>query len=126
MRLIAQTGRGMPHIDLAACTERGIPVCATSGSAVAPSELTWALILAAARHVPREAAGIVRGDWQTTIGWELAGKTLGIYGYGSIGAVVARYGAAFGMRVVAAGREGSAARARADRCRGRRAGRALP
>jgi len=114
LRLIAQTGRGIPHIDLDACTEHGVAVSIGGGSPVAPAELTWALTLAARRHIPRETAAVRAGGWQTTIGSELAGTTLGIYGYGAIGALVARYGAAFGMRVVASGREGSLARAAAD------------
>jgi D-3-phosphoglycerate dehydrogenase len=89
-------------------------VCTGEGSAVAPAELTWALVLAAVRHVPREAAAIGAGRWQTAVGSDLDGKTIGIYGYGSIGALVARYASAFGMRVSAFGRSGSAARAAAD------------
>jgi D-3-phosphoglycerate dehydrogenase len=113
LRLIAQTGRGIPHIDLDACTERGVAVCVGNGSPVAPAELTWGLVLAARRHIPLETAAVRAGRWQTTIGSELAGSTLGIYGYGSIGALVACYGSAFGMRVIATGREGSLARAAA-------------
>ena len=114
LRLIAQTGRGIPHIDLDSCTEHGVAVCVGGGSPIAPAELTWGLILASVRHIPRESSTVRSGGWQTTIGSELHGKTLGIYGYGGIGALVARYGRAFGMRVVASGREGSAARASAD------------
>ncbi len=114
LRLIAQTGRGMPHIDLGACTERGVAVSAGGGSPIAPAELTWGLILASARRIPREVASTGSGGWQTTLGWELAGKTLGIYGYGSIGALVAGYGRAFAMHVLVAGRQGSVDRAAAD------------
>jgi D-3-phosphoglycerate dehydrogenase len=114
LRLIAQTGRGMPHIDLGACTERGVAVSAGGGSPIAPAELTWGLILASARHIPREVASTRSAGWQTTLGWELAGKTLGIYGYGSIGALVAGYARAFGMHVLVAGRQGSVVRAAAD------------
>jgi len=114
LRLIAQTGRGIPHVDLDACTEHGIAVAVGDGSPVAPAELTWGLVLAARRHIPLETAAVRAGLWQTTVGSELAGATLGIYGYGSIGALVARYGRAFGMRVTATGREGSVARATAD------------
>ncbi len=115
LRLIAQTGRGVPHIDLAACTELGIAVSTGEGSPVAPAELTWALILAAARYIPAEVAATRIGQWQTSLGWELAGKTLGIYGFGSIGALVAGYGRAFGMRVLVTGRQGSLERAQAAR-----------
>jgi D-3-phosphoglycerate dehydrogenase / 2-oxoglutarate reductase len=111
LRLIAQTGRGTPHIDLGACTERGVAVSTGSGSPVAPAELTWGLILASARHIPGEVASTRSGGWQTTLGWELAGRTLGVYGYGSIGAIVAGYARAFGMRILVAGRQGSVDRA---------------
>jgi D-3-phosphoglycerate dehydrogenase len=114
LRLISQTARAGGHIDEAACTRLGIAIAQGAGSPVAPAELTWALVLAASRHVPLEAARLRAGRWQTTIGRALHGRTLGVYGYGRIGALVARYGRAFGMRVIAWGREGSAARARAD------------
>jgi D-3-phosphoglycerate dehydrogenase / 2-oxoglutarate reductase len=114
LRLIAQTGRGIPHIDVDACSERGVLVCTGEGSPVAPAELTWALVLAALRHIPREAAALAAGRWQTGLGSDLDGKTIGIYGYGSIGALVARYAQAFGMRVLASGRTRSAERAAAD------------
>ena len=114
LRLICQTGRGMPHIDLAACTERGIVVCNGGGSPYAPAELTLALMLASSRGLVEDAVALRAGAWQTTVGFELNGKTLGIVGYGAIGALVARYGHALGMNVVAWGREGSLTRAKAD------------
>jgi D-3-phosphoglycerate dehydrogenase len=114
LRLICHTGRGMPHIDLAACTERGIVVCNGGGSPYAPAELTLALILASSRGIVEDAVALRAGAWQTTVGVELNGKTLGIVGYGAIGALVARYGRALGMHVVAWGREGSLARTEAD------------
>jgi D-3-phosphoglycerate dehydrogenase len=114
LQLIAQTGRGIAHVDLDACTERGVLVCAGGGSPVATAELTFGLVLAALRHIPREAAALRAGRWQETTGTELHGKTLGVWGYGRIGALVARYGAAFGMSVLAWGREASRARAHAD------------
>ena len=114
LRLICQTGRGLPHIDLAECTRRGIVVCNGSGSPQAPAELTLALILAASRRIVEDAVALRNGVWQTTVGRELHGKTLGIVGYGSIGALVARYGVALGMSVLAWGREGSLSRAAAD------------
>jgi D-3-phosphoglycerate dehydrogenase len=80
----------------------------------ATAELTWGLIIAALRHIPREAAALKAGRWQSTLGTGLRGKTLGVYGYGRIGAVVAGYGKAFGMKVLVWGREGSLERARAD------------
>jgi D-3-phosphoglycerate dehydrogenase / 2-oxoglutarate reductase len=114
LRLIAQTGGGIQHIDVDACTARGVLVCAGGGSSVATAELTFGLVLAALRHLPEEAAGLRSGGWQTTLGTELHGTTLGIWGYGRIGALVARYGAAFGMHVLAWGREGSRERAATD------------
>ena len=113
LRLIAQTGRGTAHIDLDACAARGITVSTGSGSPVAPAELTFGLILSALRHIPRDSAALRGGLWQATLGSDLRGKMLGICGFGGIGSLVARYGAAFGMRVVVWGREGSLGRARA-------------
>lgn len=114
LKLIAQTGRGVAHIDVAACTRRGVTVTAGSGSPYATAELTWALVLAALRRVPQEAARLHRGQWQGALGTALRGRSLGIWGYGAIGAVVASYGRAFGMHVQVWGRDGSQARARAD------------
>ena len=109
LRLIAQTGRGTAHIDLEACASRGITVSTGSGSPVAPAELTFGLILAAMRHIPRDSAALRAGNWQGTLGSDLRGKTLGICGYGEIGGLVAGYGSAFGMNVLVWGREGSLA-----------------
>jgi D-3-phosphoglycerate dehydrogenase len=114
LKLISQTGKGTSHIDLAACTRHGIVVAAGTGSPYAPAELTWALVLAAMRRVPQEAARLRAGQWQTTLGTGLRGRTLGIWGYGKIGSLVASYGRAFAMRVLVWGRAGSLARARAD------------
>ncbi|MCR0983709.1 D-2-hydroxyacid dehydrogenase family protein [Roseomonas populi] len=115
LRLIAQTGRHTGHIAMEACTKQGVIVSTGgAGGPEATAELTWALILAALRHIPEEAARLREGGWQRTIGIGLKGKTLGIYAYGRIGAMVARVGAAFGMRVLCWGREGSQERARAD------------
>ena len=114
LQLISQTGKGTSHIDVGACTKRGIVVCAGTGSPNAPAELTFALILASMRQIPAEVIALREGKWQTTVGRILRGKTLGIFGYGKIGSLVAGFGKAFGMRVVAWGREGSLARAAAD------------
>ena len=106
-----------PHIDVAALTERGILLCSDmhpGRPSYATAELTWALVLAAMRHVPQEVAALTAGRWQSTMGQGLRGKTLGIFGYGRIGAVVAGYGKAFGMKVLAWGREGTIERAKAD------------
>ena len=114
LKIISQTGRGIPHIDLAACTRHGVAVAIGGGSPYAPAELTWALVMAAMRHLPQEIAAMKAGKWQTTLGTELHGRTLGIFGYGKIGSLVAGYGRAFGMKVLVWGREGSLERARAD------------
>lgn len=113
LKLISQTGKGITHIDAAACTHHHVLICAGTGSPVAPAELTWALIMAALRHIPQEVAHLRAGGWQTTVGSVLRGRTLGIFGYGKIGALVAGYGRAFGMKVLVWGREGSLARGRA-------------
>ncbi|MFL6203679.1 MAG: D-2-hydroxyacid dehydrogenase family protein [Thermoanaerobaculia bacterium] len=114
LRLISQTGKGTAHIDLAACARHGVVVTAGTGSPYAPAELTWALVLAALRHIPRETARLRAGHWQSTMGTGLRGRTLGIWGYGKIGTLVAGYGRAFGMDVRIWGREGSLSRARSD------------
>src|SRR6266480_2017614 len=80
----------------------------------AAAELTWALVLSALRHIPQQVAALKSGRWQTGVGSTLRGKTLGIYGYGRIGSVVAGYGRAFGMNVSVWAREASLARAQAD------------
>jgi D-3-phosphoglycerate dehydrogenase / 2-oxoglutarate reductase len=121
LRLISQLSV-YPHIDVAACTRRGVIVSSFMGGgrpSYATAELTWGLIIAAFRRIPQEMAALKAGKWQAhPIGIGLRGKTLGIYGYGRIGAVVAGYGKAFGMNVLAWGREGSLTRARADGCAG--------
>lgn len=81
----------MPHIDIEACTRRGVVVCAGTGSPYAPAELTLALILASTRNLVAETDALRSGAWQATIGRELHGRTLGIVGYGTIGALVATY-----------------------------------
>jgi D-3-phosphoglycerate dehydrogenase len=113
LRLISQTGRGIPHIDLDACMAHGVVVATGGGAPTAPAELTWALVLAGMRRLPQEIAALRAGRWQTTLGWGLRGRTLGILGYGQIGSLVAGYGRAFGMEVRVWGREGSRARAQA-------------
>ncbi|MGZ5473232.1 MAG: D-2-hydroxyacid dehydrogenase family protein [Thermoanaerobaculia bacterium] len=114
LKLIAQTGRGTAHIDMEACERRGIRVAVGTGSPVAPAELTWALVMAAMRHIPQETARLRAGLWQGHLGRALRGRTLGVWGYGKIGTLVAGYGRAFSMKVIVFGREGSLSRARAD------------
>jgi len=116
LRLISQRSV-YPHIDVDACTELGIVVCSNlhpGTPSYATAELTWGLILAAQRRIPQQVSSMRAGKWQSEIGNTLRGKTLGIFSYGRIGAVVAGYGRAFGMQVVAWGREPGRERARAD------------
>jgi len=116
LRLISQRSV-YPHIDIDACTRLGVVVCSDLHAATpsySTAELTWALVLAAARQLPQQVASLRAGNWQSGIGTTLRGKTLGIYGYGRIGQVVAGYGAAFGMDVLVWSRPDTQARARAD------------
>jgi phosphoglycerate dehydrogenase-like enzyme len=111
LRLIVTTGRANAAIDLAAAQRRGITVCGTESLASAPAELTWALILGLARHLPTEIDNMRAGRWQSTIGRGLAGRTLGVVGLGRVGSRVATVGAALGMNVVAWSRSLTADRA---------------
>jgi D-3-phosphoglycerate dehydrogenase / 2-oxoglutarate reductase len=115
LKLVSQNGH-VPHIDLAACTRHGVVVC--SGVGGRPSyctvELTWGLILSAMRNIPFESAALRAGRWQSTIGLGLRGRTLGIYGFGRLGSMVAQIGAAFGMKLLVWGRQGSLERAAAE------------
>jgi len=123
LKLIAQTGRVGAHIDVETCTRLGIAVADGVGSPVAPAELTWALIMAAMRRLPHYISTLKHGAWQQSglkaasmppnfgIGMALSGRTLGIWGFGKIGQLVAGYGKAFGMRVLVWGSEASRERA---------------
>ncbi len=116
LKLISQRSV-YPHIDIDACTRLGIIVSSSQHvdtPSYAAAELTWALVLAAMRQIPQQMAALRSGHWQIGVGHTLRGKTLGIYGYGRIGAVVAGYGKAFGMNVLVWAREPALARARAD------------
>jgi len=116
LRVISQVS-AYPHIDVDACTRRGVLVCSDTSSHVsyATAELTWGLVIAAFRRIPQEAASLRVGGWQTQpVGLGLYGKTLGIYGYGRLGKLVATYGRTFGMQVVVWGRESTLVKARAD------------
>ena len=116
LRLISQRSV-YPHIDIAACNRLGIIVSSNQHAGTpsyAAAELTWGLLLAAARQIPQQMAALKAGTWQIGVGSTLRGKTLGVFGYGRIGAEVAKYGRAFGMRVVAWSGADSLARARAD------------
>jgi D-3-phosphoglycerate dehydrogenase len=116
LRLISQRSV-YPHIDIDACTKRGIVVSSDmhpGQPSYATAELTWGLVLAAMRGIPQQMAALKAGRWQTMLGTGVRGRTLGILGYGRIGGAVAGYGKAFGMKVISWGRERSAERARAD------------
>ncbi|MFY3702378.1 D-2-hydroxyacid dehydrogenase family protein [Achromobacter dolens] len=116
LRLISQRSV-YPHIDVDACTAHGV-ILSSNQHAGTPSyaaaELTWGLVLAGMRRIPQAVQLLKQGTWQTGMGRTLRGHTLGIYGYGRIGAEVARYGAAFGMKVLVWAREASRQRARDD------------
>lgn len=116
LKLISQRSV-YPHIDVDACTRHGVIVSSNLHAdtpSYAAAELTWALVMAAARQLPQQMAALRRGNWQIGVGHTLRGKTLGIYGYGRIGRVVAGYGRAFGMDVLVWARPDSRERARAD------------
>ena len=116
LRLISQRSV-YPHIDVETCTRLGIVVSSfqhPDTPSFAAAELTWGLVLAASRRIPQQMAALQAGKWQMGVGTTLRGKTLGIYGYGRIGATVAGYGQAFGMRVIVWAREATRARALDD------------
>ena len=126
LKLISQTGRVGSHIDVETCTRMGIAVAEGVGSPVAPAELTWALIMAAMRRLPQYIGNLKHGAWQQSglksasmppnfgLGLVLKGRTLGVWGYGKIGQLVAGYGRAFGMDVLVWGSEGARAKAVED------------
>jgi D-3-phosphoglycerate dehydrogenase / 2-oxoglutarate reductase len=126
LKLISQTGKVGPHIDVQACTRLGIAVAEGVGSPVATAELTWALIMASMRRLPQYIGNLKHGAWQQSglksasmppnfgIGMVLAGKTLGIWGYGKVGRLVAGYGRSFGMSVQVWGSDHSRQAAVAD------------
>ena len=116
LKLISQRSV-YPHIDIDACTRLGVVVSSSQHlgtPSYAAAELTWGLVLAAMRQIPQQMAALQAGKWQVGVGSTLRGKTLGIYGYGRIGSVVAGYGRAFGMNVLVWARAAALARARAD------------
>lgn len=114
LRLISQTGKLAGHVDLAACTARGVLVAEGSGAGSATAEIAWALALASRRHLVSESNRLRQGQWQGHLGQQLCGQRLGVWSYGRIGRQVAGYGRAFGMKVWVWGREASTAAARAD------------
>jgi len=116
LKLISQRSV-YPHIDIDACTRHGVIVSSSQHPGTpsyATAELTWGLVLAAMRQIPQQMASLKAGHWQIGVGSGLREKILGIYGYGRIGAAVAGYGKAFGMKVLVWAREASLERARDD------------
>lgn len=101
LKLLVTTGHRNAAVDVAAAKARGITVCGTPSSANAAAELTWALIMAAARRLDAESRSFREGGWQRSLGRGLSGKTLGVVGLGRLGSLVARYGQAFEMKVIA-------------------------
>ena len=126
LKLIAQVGKAGPHIDIQACTDNGVAIAEGVGSPIAPAELTWTLIMAAMRRLPQYVSNLKHGAWQQSglkaasmppnfaLGTSLHGRTLGIWGYGRIGKLVANYGRAFGMHVMVWGSDTSRAQAVQD------------
>jgi len=126
LKLISQTGKVGAHVDVQACTKLGIAVAEGVGSPTAPAELTWALIMASMRRLPQYIGNLKHGAWQQSglksasmppnfgLGLVLKGRTLGIWGYGKIGQLVAGYGQAFGMQVVVWGSESARGKAVLD------------
>src|SRR5215469_13841379 len=115
LKLISQRSV-FPHIDVGDCTRLGIVVSSSQHAGTpsyATAEFTWGLVLAAMRQIPQQVESLKAGRWQMAVGHSVRGKTLGIYGWGRIGTVVAGYGKAFGMNVLVWAREGSRERARA-------------
>ena len=116
LKLISQRSV-YPHIDIDACTQLGVIVSSSQHPGTpsyATAELAWGLVLAAMRQIPQQMASLKAGHWQAGVGTTLRDKTLGIYGYGRIGAVVAGYGRAFGMSILVWAREATLEKARAD------------
>ena len=126
LKLIVQTGKVGTHVDVDACTDRGVAVADGIGSPIAPAEMTWALIMAAMRRLPQYIATLKHGGWQQSglkttamppnfgLGMTLRGRNLGIWGYGKVGQLVAGYGRAFGMNVIVWGSDESRQQARSD------------
>lgn len=116
LKLISQRSV-YPHVDVEACTRHGVLLSSNTtatGHSVAAAELTWALILACARQITAQNASLKAGNWQMGVGQTIAGRTLGLYGYGKIAKAVANYARAFGVNVVWWGSEEGRAKAQAD------------
>jgi len=113
LKLIVQTAKIGPHVDVKECKARGVTVCDSTGSPLSTAELTWGLILASARNIAQENARLRQGQWQGSVGFQLAGRKLGFVGYGRIAQRLTRYAQAFEMPVSVWGRESTLEKARA-------------
>ncbi|MCZ4242885.1 D-2-hydroxyacid dehydrogenase family protein [Pedobacter punctiformis] len=114
LKMISQTGKISNHLDLEACSKYKVVVAEGVGSPIAPAELTWILIMNGLRQIPNAIEGMKNGHWQTNIGTTVYGKTIGIWGYGKIGKMIAGYAKAFGAKVLIWGSEKSRANAIED------------
>ena len=114
LKLISQTGKISNHLDLSLCTKYGVAVAEGIGSPVAPAELAWALLMNTVRQIPQSIASMKAGQWQSTIGQTVHGKTIGIWGYGKIGQRMAQYAKVFGATVLVWGSATSREKALAD------------
>jgi len=101
LKLLVTAGSRNLGIDLAACRESGVLVCGTEAGSSPTAELAWGLILSVARHIAEEDRALRSGRWQSTIGFALKGKILGVLGLGRLGSQMARIGQAFGMKIIA-------------------------
>ncbi len=113
LKLVVQTAKIGPHVDVKECRARGVTVCDSTGSPLSTAELTWGLILASARNIAQENARLRQGQWQGSVGYQLAGRKLGFIGYGRIAQRLTRYAQAFEMPVSVWGRESTLEKARA-------------
>jgi D-3-phosphoglycerate dehydrogenase len=112
LKLVVQTAKIGPHVDVKACQAKGVTVCDSTGSPLSTAELTWGLILASARNLAQENARLRAGHWQGSVGYQLAGRKLGFVGYGRIAQRLTRYAQAFEMPVCVWGRDSTLARAK--------------
>jgi len=112
LKLVVQTAKIGPHVDVAACKAKGVTVCDSTGSPLSTAELTWGLILASARGIAQENARLRAGQWQGSVGYQLAGRRLGFVGYGRIAQRLTRYAQAFEMPVCVWGRDSTLAKAK--------------
>ncbi len=107
LKLISQTGKISNHLNPDICRKFNVLIAEGIGSPIAPAELTWALLMNTVRKIPQAIDGMKKGKWQVNMGSSIKGKTIGIWGYGKIGQIIARYAKVFGANVLIWGSEGS-------------------